>query len=225
MATIADIEAILASGNLTPFVGRVEDHWFDAKRSAGYNLKDRTSQIELAKDVSAFANAEGGLIVIGLEPEPAKPDAIKALDLIPETAFDRNAISGLLGEFLYPVIEEVDIRWVEDKATKGLGVGVIQVPTLPRDDRFVLMRRVIDEGVEIKQIVFGYAVRQGAHTKVLTIEEIHRICQHGRTSVAERLYRIEGKLDQVLSRLPSGGANTASQPALAALKKLIGEIQ
>ena len=48
--------------------GLVETDDLEAKKAA-YRLNDPKSQFELAKDVAAFANGEGGLIALGLATE------------------------------------------------------------------------------------------------------------------------------------------------------------
>jgi len=48
------------------FIGEVEDAVLECK-AAAYHFDDEPRQFELAKDVAAFANADGGVIVIGLE--------------------------------------------------------------------------------------------------------------------------------------------------------------
>jgi len=66
MSTTDDIAEILKNRKLDALKGLRENQWFDAKRAAGYNLVIAAGRFELAKDVSALANAEGGHILVGL---------------------------------------------------------------------------------------------------------------------------------------------------------------
>lgn len=198
MPTIDALAAILTARNLAALQGLKEDQWFDAKRAPGYDLATPAGRFELAKDVSSFANAEGGHIIVGLTtavvPEE-QTEQVNGLELLPQAAFNIGTIDGLLGEYLHPRVQGLNVAWVEDAASAGQGVGVILIPPMDHDKRFVLMKRVLDADTPLPQIVFGIAVRRGSNSIPLTVEQLHRICQEGRSSVPERLARIEAKLD------------------------------
>ena len=70
MTTIEEIQAILESGDFGAFVNLRENQWFDAKGRIPYDLTQPADRYELAKDVCAFCNANGGYLVIGLQHEP-----------------------------------------------------------------------------------------------------------------------------------------------------------
>ena len=69
MRTIESIAQLLATRNLSEFVGLKEDQWFDAKKAPAYDLATAPGRFELAKDVSSFANASGGHLFLGLTAE------------------------------------------------------------------------------------------------------------------------------------------------------------
>jgi hypothetical protein len=84
------------------------------------------------------------------------------------------------------------------------------------------MVRVIEEGQQLKQIVFGVARRIGSSTEPLTYREIYRLTQQGKSDSAQRLTRIEDKVDLLVraaSKPPSAAA-----PASADVDKLINKI-
>ena len=87
------------------------------------------------------------------------------------------------------------------------------------------MKQVLSEGESVPQIVFGIAIRRGSNSVPLTVEQLHRMCQEGRSTVSERLTRIEAKLD-ALSR---AGETTVSPPGFDAgvleerLKRILGD--
>src|ERR1700674_223445 len=90
MAIIETIAALLAERNLAGLQGLKEDQWFDAKRATTYALATPTGRFELAKDVSSFANAEGGYILIGLttvEVPDEQTEQVNGLDLLTENSF------------------------------------------------------------------------------------------------------------------------------------------
>src|SRR5262245_1703642 len=86
MPTIETVAAILAERNLAALQGLREDQWFDAKRAPAYDLMTSAGRFELAKDVSSFANAEGGHIVIGLTTAVVpdeQTEQVNGLELLP----------------------------------------------------------------------------------------------------------------------------------------------
>jgi predicted HTH transcriptional regulator len=70
--TVPEVVAILQSGDFTRLFGCLEDDHLECK-SAPYNLGQERERMELAKDVSALANTDGGIILLGVqtEQEPA----------------------------------------------------------------------------------------------------------------------------------------------------------
>jgi predicted HTH transcriptional regulator len=64
----SELTAILQSGDFNRLLGGLEDDRLECK-SAPYNLDHEREKMELAKDVSALANADGGLILIGVQTE------------------------------------------------------------------------------------------------------------------------------------------------------------
>ena len=216
MPTIEAITALLDARDLAAFIGQKEDRWFDAKRSPAYDVTTPMGRFELAKDVSSFLNAEGGHIIVGLTTEDVpeeQTERVNGLELLAQASFNVAGIEGVLRDYLYPRIQGLGVRWVEDAAGQGLGVGVIAIPVMPHDRRLVLMTKVVDEASELRQIVFGFAVRTGSNSIPHTIDRVHQMCQDGRSTVAERLTRIETKLD---SHLRSQNAEAAGQQAALA---------
>jgi len=211
MPTIDEIAALLATRNLAGFVGLKEDQWFDAKVPPGYDLGTEAGRFELAKDVSSFANAEGGHLIIGLTTADVpgeQTEQVNGVDLLAEAAFNVGAIQGVLNEYLHPRLQGLTVVWVQDLATAGQGVGVISIPALENDRRFVLMKRVLDAGTLLPQIVFGIAVRRNSNSIPLTVEQLYRMCQDGRSSVPAPHLRIvsDASWDAVHRRLEGARA-------------------
>lgn len=74
----SQIVTILKSGDFDELVGTVEDDHFECKAEP-YRIEDEHQKFELAKDVSALANAQGGIILIGVQTER---DSTRATDVI-----------------------------------------------------------------------------------------------------------------------------------------------
>ena len=82
VATREVIKKIIETKELDQLIGLREGLYFDAKEKNGYNLDTSNGRYELAKDVSSFANAAGGLLMIGLNTEPLigqKTEKVRAL--------------------------------------------------------------------------------------------------------------------------------------------------
>jgi hypothetical protein len=81
-----EIESILDKRAFAKFVGLREGIIFEAKRAQAYDLSLPEQRYELARDVSALANSQGGWIVLGLatvqNPSEAS-DEVARLDLLP----------------------------------------------------------------------------------------------------------------------------------------------
>lgn len=228
MSTIDDIQQIVATRQLASFIDRKEDAWFEAKSAAAYDLNSPAGRWELAKDVSAFANANGGFIVVGLNTERVpeeQTDKVIALDLLPQASFVVAQIQGVLREYLFPNLQGLDVQWFENADGNGQGVGVIHVPEQPQDRRFTLMVQTIDEGVQLRRFVFGFVRRLKSATIPLTVEQLHDICQNGRSSSAERLTRIEEKVDHLIVLNEEARQESVEQETYAAeMERRLNEI-
>src|SRR5690349_10757351 len=121
----ARIRSILEGGNFDSFVGLLEDLHFEAKNSTPYDLDTEKGRYELAKDVSALANSEGGYIVIGLHDErltDQRTDRVRALDLFAEATLSVTQILGVIKDYVYPAIKNLEIRWVASASDSARGV-------------------------------------------------------------------------------------------------------
>ena len=108
------IRSVLETGEFDQLVVAVEHEQMDAK-SEPYRLGDLRAKLELAKDVAGFANAAGGVIVIGARRTEKSPvhfgDEIREI-----RPFDR----GLIGR-----VEIFTPAWLpivsSARCTDGLG--------------------------------------------------------------------------------------------------------
>ncbi|MBV9880968.1 MAG: ATP-binding protein [Gemmatirosa sp.] len=195
------VDSCLASRELGSLIGLEEGIRFEAKRAAAYRIDSAASRYELAKDVSALANANGGMIVIGVATERAESemlDRVSALDLVPPDAVKPSALEGIIREHVHPPIPDLSVSWVEDVAGRGLGVVVIRVPAQQHDVKPFLTLRVVEDGHVIKQTVVGYAIRVESGAEPFSPTRLHEAMKQGMNSVAQRLDRLEAKLDALI---------------------------
>jgi len=101
---VDQVRAILESGDFSPLIGRFEDQHIECKGQP-YRLESEEQKLELAKDVSALANADGGLILIGVAAtrDPAHgQDQITAVRPFELARFDQDRYQKVIGDWLWP---------------------------------------------------------------------------------------------------------------------------
>lgn len=171
-----------------------------------------SGRYELAKDVSAFANAEGGHIVIGLThkekekedtivrlthrlPEHEITEEISGLELISEAEFDIHKYKGLIKHYIFPQIDNIEITWQKSAEEKGKGIGHIFIPPQEETKKYFLITRgIVIEGEKLKDNVVGLAIRDGSSNEPISGSEIYKIMLNGKSETAQRLGRIENML-------------------------------
>jgi len=225
--SLEKIKEILESSRLSDFIGLKEDIHFEAKGKSGYDLDSPNGRYELAKDVSSLANAEGGYLIIGLETAPLteeNTDKVKELDLLPEKKFDRQRYEAILREYIHPRISDLKVKWIQDINSPKKGIGYVHVPPQHQDNKYFLIKREFDENESIRQIVFGIAERKGSSNQPLTIKELHKTVKNGKSEMAQRLTRIEEKIDLLLYKFTQFYKSPQSPPEESPVEKMAQRI-
>jgi len=139
-----------------------EDVYLDFKGKDSYT-SSQSGLEELAKDVTAMANAQGGLLVIGIaEDESGNAARPQVLDVAKSDNLINKMNQGLRARVV-PLYPAVEIRAVEDPKTPGSGFYLIGVPRSPLAPHAV--RRVTRSD-------YAYALRVGRTTAWLEESEI-----------------------------------------------------
>ncbi|WP_167455505.1 AlbA family DNA-binding domain-containing protein [Streptomyces tirandamycinicus] len=176
------IEA-LAAGRPDDLLGVAEASWVDFKRSP-YDLASDKGKYELCKDVAAFANAHGGLLVLGVVAEKKNNQALEvATDLrpFPQSRVDVVKYVDTLNEYLRPRVA-VSHHWYHDPARSAAEADhyylVIEVEPVPEPSRYVLVRRMINDK---ERFVDGLAVpvRHGDRTVYMPSEDVYQLINEG----------------------------------------------
>lgn len=197
------VKAIIDSHAYDSLIGLQEDAWLEAKGGTPYDFSVPVGRYELAKDVAAFANGTGGIVVVGLTTTRhanTQTDEITAYDLCPQTAFNPAQYASLIGEYVHPPIEGLAVYWVPVNPEGTHGLGIIEVPPQNPDRQYFLIANAVDGGSRIKQFVFGVVRRNDSSNDPFTIAQVYQCTQKGKSSLAQTLTRIEDKLDAVLTR-------------------------
>lgn len=203
MMTIEEIKDRVKSGDFSFLVGLVEDDRLEAK-SAGYDISTEPGKLELTKDVSSFANKNGGLIVIGAHTNNDPTSSSRRIDSI--TPFGLSKIDpidyfNILGDWIYPKLEGIEIEWKPSKDDDANGLFYIFIPHQAESLRPFLIKKDIDPTTnqKRKEIIFGYAERLSHSSKPFNIETLHAMMRFGRENqwkqnVEDRIALLESRL-------------------------------
>jgi hypothetical protein len=202
--TIEEVRGILGSGEFDRLVGRAENEFFDAKMKSWGSFSDINNRFELAKDVSSFANSNGGYILVGLEEEQKlseKRGYVKRLSLIPQGEFDISAIRGVVKANIFDELTGLEVAWRESSSTKGVGIGYVFIPPQDEGEKPFLMKEVTSgEGV-VRPVAFGLAVRNDSDSNPLSLKELQVAINRGKRPESVRLENIESKVDSILETI------------------------
>lgn len=201
--SLEKIKEILESGRLKDLIGFKEDIYFEAKGKSGYDFESPVGRYELAKDVSAFANAEGGYLIIGLKTDPMvkeKTDNVIELELIANEESEKKRYDGIIREYIYPSINP-EINWIEDIDHPGFGILCIFIPKQNQNKKYFLITNIIGKNDRKREIVFGIVQRRDSSNHPLTKKKLYKMMQNGISDDAQKFSDIEGKIDSCNQKL------------------------
>ncbi len=157
--------------------GTFESDWLDAK-SSPYRLDKKAQQYELAKDVAAFANSGGGLILIGAKtkrrPGGDEIHSINGCALSDGVAAEMRSV---IRRRVYPRIDKVSVEMIPMSSPES-GVILIQIPPQLDGQKPYLVVGT-RSGDQISELGFTYAVRDGETTDAPRIEVVHQLIRAG----------------------------------------------
>jgi hypothetical protein len=172
--SMVDVLAALARRAFDEIIGCPEGREVDFKR-APYDLNQTKGKWELAKDVAAFANGGGGLIVIGIEAEKTDnhlSEIATKVRPVRKSSVDSGKYRAAITNGIAPLVVDVELRWFPEDDTINDGVLVIRVPAQAEASHpFVLRRTVDDAGVEVP--AFAIPRRNEDQTEWTTAEHVH----------------------------------------------------
>lgn len=167
-----ELLAALREADHQKLVGTPESQWLDLKGQP-YQLDTAKGAWEWVKDVAAFANAGGGMIVIGIPTTIAphqQAEVAEAPVPIPKRLLLPKQHIDLLSERLYPAPRGLSVEWYPPEGDKG--IAVIDIPRQDERDLPVVVRRMIDlDGKTVATV--GVPTRTGTDTAWLRAESLH----------------------------------------------------
>jgi schlafen family protein len=187
----------------------VEDGRLEAK-SAPYQIGQEHQKLELAKDVAALANANGGVLLIGVrtERDPVHlADEITAISPFAQNLLDSQQYFNILASWIYPSVDGVDIRWYPSRPDATQGIVFIMVPEQSEANRLFLLTRSVESSGRISEVLFGYSERQRANAVPWTVQELQSILRDGRNRGA-----IQRQLEGIQQQLELLRADRVAEP-------------
>ena len=159
--------------------GTPESDWLDFKQAL-YHLDDRKQKLELAKDVSAFANAQGGVIAIGIKtrrPETENIEVADGLTPVRDDLLDCRRIRDTIRQYVYPPIADLGCRtWPIEG---GESVLTIEIPRQDSADQpFIVSEGISSEG-EHHGNMFGYFKRDADAAQPVPPGVVHDLMRDG----------------------------------------------
>jgi hypothetical protein len=154
-------------------LGTAESNWLDFKDQP-YRLDEPQQRWELAKDVAAFANSTGGMIVIGYRTERLENEGIERavqVRFVPKTLVEPDRYRSVIQDWMYPRVLEMDMKWFPPEP-EPRGIFVIDVPGQARGSQPFVVRRMIDEGGR-ETGALGIPERDGDRVVWMGAETVH----------------------------------------------------
>jgi hypothetical protein len=211
---LEEIDSILLSGAFAALVGCLEDDHLECK-AAPYDLDVERTKMELAKDVSALANSDGGIVLIGVhtERDPTyKSDIIRRVSCFTRDLVDLGRYRDVISDWVIPSIPGLRFEWHADSTSRNEGIVSIRVPKEACSDRpFVVAKAVGDVGGTLGSYL-GYFERTRETVAPIKPAELRDRLRDGRRF--SELDRRLGNIEETVGKLAAG--QSAQEPPFTA---------
>jgi hypothetical protein len=202
MLSVSEVDAILSSGRFDNLLGCVEDSHLECK-AAPYQLDQDRQKMELAKDISALANTDGGNLLIGVQTERNPDyfgDEIRRIGPFKQNLVDTGQYLDVLGEWLYPQIRGITAKWHPSASNDGTGIVSIRVPKEASHERPYLVGKVVEATGKIVGSHFGFFERVQSDAKPMSFQELRERLKDGFRffSIDERIRGVEEGLAKLV---------------------------
>jgi hypothetical protein len=222
-----EVIRILDSGVFDGLVGAREDQELEFKRSP-YRLDEPRQSFELAKDVSALANARGGLLLIGFatEREPESPlEIVSAVRPFVRVLANEQRCIEKLRHLLYPTVQGLRAEFKPTADDADRGVLLIDVPAQAERDKYFLIAEAHAAEEHLPGWVFGVAVRTVDRVEALRIGQLHSLVSGG-LNIASRLDELTAQraaAPHVAERTPADEIEERARHRLVELQRVLEE--
>jgi Putative DNA-binding domain len=173
--------SVIRAGHPALLIDIYENEWLDAKR-VPYQLDHERGRYELAKDVAAFANGVGGLILIGAKTKSTPDgDQIRKINECRRGDVSPASYRSVVSKQVYPPPEGLAFDWVPLTSADS-GVFLIEIPEQKAANRPFLVSG-LHSGDRITELGFTLPSRDGAGTTAPRIDQIHTRIRAGMASL------------------------------------------
>ena len=176
------LKEIATQKTFEELVGEFENRFFDCKQILA--LENTKDDIELAKDVSSFANAEGGFLFIGVATEAvltADGDRVVSANGSPKDKVSKvDKVRKLVDSLVYPTVSGLEVTYHSTNIEKDLGILVIEIPKQTSGKPFIVVKADI-EGQKGNHtgMMFNYFERKGDVSSSLRVERLQVLLNKG----------------------------------------------
>lgn len=173
----------LRTGHAEVLIGLAEHQMLDVKRPP--DLSERVAQLELAKDIAAFANSMvGGLLVIGAETKSVDgKDIVKRLCPLSDATTIIQRANSILETRIYPPLAGVEAQAIATRS--GEQLVMINVPPQP-DELKPFIVHGANIGHKLRDIFVSIPQREGDHSTILSPAALHARLVVGRAWLERR---------------------------------------
>ena len=172
--------AALRGGEHDALIGVAESLEIEFKGQP-FDLSDPKSKAELAKDVSAFCNADGGIIVIGVRTSSEgdrRVDVASEVRPVPRARIDPKQYEDVIAMGVYPPPEGVSIELHSVEGVEAV-VASIRIPPQPVAGRPFLVVRDLSRKANRSGAWFGLYRRTPSSARPVTAQEVHTLIRDG----------------------------------------------
>jgi hypothetical protein len=186
VATRSELIEVLADQSAHDRIkGTSEGPWLDFKRDA-YDLDRPKGRRDLISDVAAFANDQGGIVLLGVRAERvegSQQELATELSPIPPERVDIERMLALIRSHVRPILQ-VDVRRYPH-ADQGDELVAVIVDPQPDHNKPFIVDRVADVGNDrdLPHAV-GWPVRHGADTAWTDVGRIQQLISTGLRAAA-----------------------------------------
>jgi len=159
---------------------------------------------ELAKDVSALANACGGIILVGFRTAKNNLTAVEEIEScrpFEASFFDTQQYRNVLQNWIHPPIHSVQIDCYQSSSHPGKQVAAIIVPPDACDDKPYVVTRAVTQDGKVFGTLIGYFERVLDRVPATSVGTLRSRIKDGMRfgELSERLTSVESMLAKLLS--------------------------
>src|ERR1039458_1876537 len=201
---ILELVQALSTGRFDDLIGCVEDDHVDFKEQP-YQTATEKGKYALLEDVSAFANHEGGAIVLGCRTKSGdlEGDIVEEIRPVPREQLDFETYRSLLNAHIHPQVKGITFSFFPITEGSDKGLGAIEIPVGATSDKPHLIAHVISEDSGRKNTTkYALVTRTGARNSPYPVATIHGLIKIGTSvgSLDASVRNIERRLAEIMAQ-------------------------